>query len=685
MHGIDKVQELPKLGIDGKYFIDSSGRKVILRGVNLAGISIPYKPNGATHLNSEWNEESILNASWKNRPFSKDEFDEHFIRLRVYGFNCLRVLVSWEAIEHAGPYQYDEEFLSYITDLIRAAGEWGFYVYINFHQDVWSRVTGGDGHPIWLFDKVGLDWRKFHDADLALTMQEDWDPETPHDTYERLSWSYNSRLFPVSTMWTLFWAGKEFAPKMEIKDEKTGSNLNVQTYMQKHYFEAVEVVAKRVRHLKNVIGFNPINEPSKGYLGKKVSERPGVLNKKAVDGTLAEPGIAWSPLDGMAVASGLSRTINCLGISLVKGLKTIGTTSVNPNQVSVWKPDAEPIWLSQGVWDIENDLPIVKNDDYFRILDDREIDFTRDYLIPFHIRAAHLLHNYNPDWFIIVENDPSLNGSVTVKSWPTDMPQNAVNGFHWYDLAQLGLKKWLYPFSYDLMNKRLVFGKRGIQKMYEKQLSAHVQNSEDVNDGDFPIIVGEFGIAMDMDDKKAYEKWASGNNENNWRTRRNKAFRKHERILNLIYNSFDKLQLSSTQWNYAPYNDNEFGDRWNLEDLSIYSKDQEVEPFEENKYSGSRGLAGFCRTYAMRIPGDPIKIQFNWRNGEFILEYFPDPEIEEPGVIFAPYVQYPHGYHMKCVGGARAVRNLAEERIYLYNTDDRKVFFIMFRHDAFWI
>jgi len=41
-------------------------------------------------------------------------------------------------------------------------------VVLNFHQDVWSRVTGGDGHPLWLFDKVGLDYTKFDVADAAI-------------------------------------------------------------------------------------------------------------------------------------------------------------------------------------------------------------------------------------------------------------------------------------------------------------------------------------------------------------------------------------------------------------------------------------------------------------------------------------------------------------------------------------
>jgi len=55
----------------------------------------------------------------------------------------LRLLTTWEAIEHAGPGEYDQEYLDYFTELCRLAGEFGMYVYVDFHQDAWSRMSGG--------------------------------------------------------------------------------------------------------------------------------------------------------------------------------------------------------------------------------------------------------------------------------------------------------------------------------------------------------------------------------------------------------------------------------------------------------------------------------------------------------------------------------------------------------------
>jgi hypothetical protein len=42
-------------------------------------------------------------VSFVNRPFPLHEAETHFERLARWGCQCLRVLVPWEALEHAGP------------------------------------------------------------------------------------------------------------------------------------------------------------------------------------------------------------------------------------------------------------------------------------------------------------------------------------------------------------------------------------------------------------------------------------------------------------------------------------------------------------------------------------------------------------------------------------------------------
>ncbi len=54
-------------------------------------------------------------------------------------FDFLRLLITWEAIEHAGPGKYDTAYLDYLEAIVAKAGEHGLALFIDPHQDVWSR------------------------------------------------------------------------------------------------------------------------------------------------------------------------------------------------------------------------------------------------------------------------------------------------------------------------------------------------------------------------------------------------------------------------------------------------------------------------------------------------------------------------------------------------------------------
>jgi hypothetical protein len=139
----------------GTFFRDPQGRAVILRGVNLAGSSkIPAGTSGTHEWHGFTEQVSVGNISFVGRPFPLEEADVHFARLRAWGLTFIRFLVTWEAVEHAGPGMYDEEYLAYLHDVVAAAGRHGISVFIDPHQDVWSRFTGGDGAPAWTLDMV---------------------------------------------------------------------------------------------------------------------------------------------------------------------------------------------------------------------------------------------------------------------------------------------------------------------------------------------------------------------------------------------------------------------------------------------------------------------------------------------------------------------------------------------------
>jgi hypothetical protein len=174
---------------------------VLLRGVNLGGSSkVPVQPPGATHLPPSL--DAQLPISFVGRPFPLHAADAHFARLRRWGFNGVRLLTTWEAIAHAGPDKYDEDYLAYVAAVVARAAASGLYVMIDMHQDAWGRWSGGDGAPHWTYTAVGLDPAQFDAREAAFTMQR----RLPH--YPPMSWTGNSARFAARTMVTLLLAGE---------------------------------------------------------------------------------------------------------------------------------------------------------------------------------------------------------------------------------------------------------------------------------------------------------------------------------------------------------------------------------------------------------------------------------------------------------------------------------------------
>ena len=77
-------------------------------------------------------------VSFVGKPFSLEDADTHFQRLRKSGYNTIRYIFTWEAIEHAGPKIYDEEWIDFTIGILRVAKKYGFYIFMDPHQDVVS-------------------------------------------------------------------------------------------------------------------------------------------------------------------------------------------------------------------------------------------------------------------------------------------------------------------------------------------------------------------------------------------------------------------------------------------------------------------------------------------------------------------------------------------------------------------
>ncbi len=624
--------------IENEWFKDESGRTVILRGVNLGGdCKVPY-PDGGTENPTDFS--THREVSFVGRPFPMDEAEVHFSRLKAWGFNVLRLLLTWEAVEHKGPYTFDERFLEYYAGLCKMAGEYGMYVFVDFHQDAWSRMSGGDGAPGWLFEKIGLDYRAFGRADGAIVMQYVYDyndPSPRQDAYPAMCWQSNC-VYPVNgIMWSLFFAGKLITPDFLIKDEMSGREVNVQDYMQGHYLACQAKVAERIKGLSNVIGFDSLNEPSSGWIEIPMDYRHTKMRKN----NPPRPGTAFSPIDALYVSHGHCLELPYNAFSLLRGgVVPVKTVAVNPDKISIWINGRCDPFIEAGAWELLDDgtYRILRND-FFKKANGKEIDFNRDCLLPFLHAVADNFRRFNPDWLLFAEKE-AAEGMMR-PGFPDNMPENSVNASHWYDGLTLMNKKFR-KINIDIVSLQPAFGLKGIEKKYLRELGRIKKSSQTINHG-CPTLIGEFGIPFDMDNGKAYSEYAEGDRtERPWQT--------HITALDLMYNALDRLLISSAHWNYTATNSNDLrtGDRFNQEDLSIYSPDQRDKPDDIN--SGGRAMAGWVRPYARCVQGSIIRMKFDRKKGVFLLEFLADPKICRPTEIFVPDLQFPNGYDIIIYG-----------------------------------
>lgn len=154
------------LGRDGNRLVDQHGRSVILRGVSLSG-NCKHPVGEASHTLDSSALDSHRSVSFVGRPFPLEELDEHFSRLARNGWTFVRLVVPWEAIEHAGPGVYDDAFIDYIYALVSAMPRYGLRCSIDAHQDVWSRLSGGSGAP-------GMCWKNIAGYNSILSTKSGW-------------------------------------------------------------------------------------------------------------------------------------------------------------------------------------------------------------------------------------------------------------------------------------------------------------------------------------------------------------------------------------------------------------------------------------------------------------------------------------------------------------------------------
>jgi uncharacterized membrane protein HdeD (DUF308 family) len=239
---------------NGSWFNDNQGRYLLFRGVNFASRTklAPYLPIAPLETK---------NLSQLNLKEEIKSVEPELDRLKDLGFNIVRLLISWKAIEPRPNPNPDEllpegkQYLTYIKEIIDELHARNLYVFLDFHQDIAHEVYGGDGFP---------DWALATDKEHKLP-----EPSNVRDKKWMIKYVTNKS---VKNTLTSFWRNDlTHTGERENKLE----HFPVRTHLEK----TIGQTAKFFRSLNNgaghpaILGIEPFNEPNPVGLPKEQFEQ----------------------------------------------------------------------------------------------------------------------------------------------------------------------------------------------------------------------------------------------------------------------------------------------------------------------------------------------------------------------------------------------------------------------------
>ncbi|KAH0831249.1 glycoside hydrolase family 5 protein [Lanmaoa asiatica] len=602
-------------------------------------------------------------VTFVGRPFSLEEAPQHFARLRRWGLSFIRFLVTWEAVEHAGPGIYDIEYLTYVKKLLSLLPEYGLSAFVVVHQDVWSRYSGGSGAPAWTLENIGFDLHALEDSGAAWLLGV---KGGGHVEAERGIWPCGYQKLAAATMATCFWAGDTFAPKLKVT-AANGDVKSVQQYLQDAFLDMYVVVAQTLGGLDGVLGFEIMNEPHRGYI-----DLPS-LHKFNYNTDLHLSHVP-SAFQSFTLGSGYPTLVSHWTRSFPMPTRMTSRGVLNSDKRSAWRLDGPTqgkcVWEMHGVWgwDKTKSEGVVLRENYFakHPVSGRKVDWYTDFYYPFLKRWSERVHSVvSKEKMLFVEPIPN---EFCPESWTKEnQVPNMVFVPHWYDLNVLftkvfgdftvnvqGLSRGMFPLN------AFYWGQKGARDNYSLQ----IQNIIDVGHkvlGEMPILIGECGIPMDMNNKEALT-------TENWTLQ--------YRMMDALMTALERSLASFTLWNYNPDNTDAHGDDWNGENFSWFSRQRALPPslldFEQSSFTldnGGRILPSVVRPYPAKIAGIPSRFDYDMNTGKFTFEWILTEEsTSRETEIYIPSLIY-HGRKL-------VVEGLAPDDNYVHDGSRQTLFVV---------
>jgi endoglycosylceramidase len=209
---------------DGTHFVrDDDGRVVILRGMNIM-------------------------SSAKGNPERLPDLEEQDVEryARQWGFNVVRYLIFWDAVEPS-PGEYDTAYFDETEERLDWFADHGVHVILDMHQDVYSQRFCCDGAPEWAIE----------------------DDDIPFEQHP--VWSFNY-----------------FEPAVQAAFDNFFEYPGEHSQLQDHFADAWAAVVTRFKDHPAVLGYDILNEPSPGsvYDAKDISLTPDDGEAAEFDRTL---------------------------------------------------------------------------------------------------------------------------------------------------------------------------------------------------------------------------------------------------------------------------------------------------------------------------------------------------------------------------------------------------------------
>lgn len=644
---------LTRLRTDRTYLRDGHGRYVFFHGVNLSGSTknpAAVSPQGV--------------PTYVGKPFPLEKAREELAKIRSLGFNSLRLLVIWEGIEPLRRGEYDHEYLAYIREVVKLAGEQGLYVLLDMHQDMFSRHLsvkynehppqyGGPGS----FQSTLLALVQPYTDSVRGDGAPRWAVEAclPEKKMSSPSWGYPRILGGLD--------GDTLAAVASLYSKITGGDGTVGPDSE-------------------WLGYFLINLPGRFAVNETSDLLPftfwGIAMTLSLDearcyacllaGDAAFPGLVK---DGMSIKDYLQEAYANAWVKVVEQVKdlpnVIGYDIMNEPSGNFLVLTAAAGMIRAGaiegaraaligllgeetggeVYDVLVGLRLLPPDaspetlklwglDQLDLMGIAQLNngFDQNHLRPFLGRVGRAILEVDPKAVIYFEGSKSLSwmlgspagglgGQWEIPMTRPDGVEQIVFAPHWYPD--------IYPFPGFNQSPRSMAVEEVRHRDYQPKLEA-AREPAAYSLGNPPVVFGEFGTYF---------------NFNGIQRSIAEGYAPSAHILDNYYEAFERMFQSRMLWCYSPENSYEYGDGWNKEDFSV------VDPAGK-----PRAQLAWNRPYAAALPGKPISTHFysdyhyfdpekGTQNPvrEFEVRYA-SKETAAPAEIVVPPVQYPDGFYV---------------------------------------